>query len=74
MILAAFLRGLDGVTVKDLGGSDVRQEWAGELASWPQELATELDAQGLPASEVLKTALQAAEDNGYEWPVRYEIR
>ena len=29
---------------------------------------------GLPGTQVLETALQAAEDNGYKWPVRYKIK
>ncbi|MGB8575991.1 MAG: TRAP transporter substrate-binding protein DctP, partial [Pseudolabrys sp.] len=52
----------------------VRQEWANSLAGWPAQKAKELDAMGLPATQVLETALQAAEDNGYKWPVRYKIK
>jgi len=52
----------------------VRSDWAQSLAEWPQTMATELDGQGLPASEVLKLTLEAAEKHGYEWPVRYEIQ
>ncbi len=52
----------------------VRADWAQSLAEWPQTMATELDGQGLPASEVLKLTLEAAEKHGYEWPVRYEIQ
>lgn len=51
----------------------VRADWAGSLADWPQTMAKELDAQGLPATEVLNLTLEAAEKNGYEWPVRYVI-
>jgi TRAP-type C4-dicarboxylate transport system substrate-binding protein len=64
------LKGL--ITVKELG-PEIRQEWAQSLAEWPQQMATELDGQGLPGSEVLKLTLEAAEKNGHEWPVRYEI-
>ena len=52
----------------------VRQEWANSLAGWPAQKAKELDAMGLPATQVLEIALQAAEDNGYKWPVRYKIK
>ena len=52
----------------------VRQDWAQSLAAWPAQKAKELDAQGLPATEVLETALKAAEDLGYKWPVRYKIK
>jgi C4-dicarboxylate-binding protein DctP len=52
----------------------LRQEWAQSLSAWPKEKAAELDAQGLPGTQVLETALQAAEANGYKWPVRYSIK
>ena len=52
----------------------VRQEWANSLAAWPAQKAKELDAKGLPGTQVLEATLQAAEDNGYKWPVRYKIK
>lgn len=66
----ATLEGL--ITVKNLG-PEVRLEWAKSLTSWPKSVADELDAKGLPASEVLSLALEAAEKRGYTWPVRYPI-
>ena len=51
----------------------VRADWANSLAEWPQKMASDLDAQGLPASEVLKLTIEAAEKNGYTWPVRYNV-
>jgi hypothetical protein len=64
------LRGLINVNEID---DAVRQEWAESLSDWPQQIANELDARGLPASEVLKLTLDAAEKHGHEWPYRYEI-
>ena len=61
------------ITVKELG-PEVREEWARSLSDWPRQMATELDAQGLPGTQVLETALAAAESYGHVWPVRYEIR
>lgn len=61
------------ITVSEIS-PDVRKEWAESLADWPQSLATELDAQGLPATQVLNLVLDRAEANGYEWPVRYVIK
>jgi TRAP-type C4-dicarboxylate transport system substrate-binding protein len=61
------------ITVKEIG-SDVREAWADSLRNWPREMAAELDAQGLPASEVLERALDAAERHGYTWPLRYEVQ
>ena len=60
------------ITVKQLG-PEVRLEWAQSLAGWPAEKATELDAQGLPATEVLSAALASAVRHGYEFPVAYEL-
>lgn len=65
------LRGL--ITVNQIK-PDVRKDWAESLAAWPQSLATDLDAQGLPATQVLNLVIDRAEANGYEWPVRYEVK
>ncbi len=62
-----------GTNVKKLPDS-VRVEWANSLKGWPQEKADELDKQGLPASQVLKLALEQAEKLGHKWPVRYQIK
>jgi TRAP-type C4-dicarboxylate transport system substrate-binding protein len=63
-------RGVDVRTVPD----KVRQDWAQSLAAWPAQKAKELDAAGLPGTEVLETALKVAEDNGHKWPVRYGLK
>jgi C4-dicarboxylate-binding protein DctP len=66
--------------IKEHGGiirklpDNVRQEWAQSLAGWPAQKAKELDAKGLPATQVLEIALTTAEDLGYKWPVRYKIK
>ncbi len=65
------LRGL--ITVTEIDPA-VREAWANSLAEWPQKMAEELDAKDLPASQVLKLTLEAAENNGYAWPVRYNIQ
>lgn len=65
------LRGL--ITVNEIS-PDVRKAWAESLADWPQKMASELDGQGLPASQVLNLTLDRAEANGYDWPVRYEVK
>lgn len=62
-----------GVTVKSVP-DNVKLEWANSLKGWPQEKATELDKQGLPATLVLKSALEEAEKLGHKWPLRYEIK
>jgi C4-dicarboxylate-binding protein DctP len=62
-----------GVNVKTVPDA-VRMEWATSLKDWPQTMATDLDAKGLPASQVLKLALEEAEKLGHKWPVRYVIK
>ena len=62
-----------GANVRQLPAS-VRVDWASSLKGWPQEKATELDKAGLPASQVLKLALQEAEKLGHQWPVRYQVK
>ena len=62
-----------GAMVKKLPDS-VRVDWANSLKGWPQEKAAELDKAGLPASQVLKLALDEAEKLGHKWPVRYAIK
>ena len=62
-----------GTNVKTLPDS-VRVEWANALKGWPQQKADELDKQGLPASQVLKLALEEAEKLGQKWPVRYQVK
>jgi TRAP-type C4-dicarboxylate transport system substrate-binding protein len=62
-----------GAVVKSVPDS-VRVDWANSLKGWPQEKATELDKQGLPASQVLKLTLEEAEKLGHKWPVRYQIK
>ena len=61
------------ITVKELS-SEVRRDWANSLRDWPKEMAAELDAQGLPATQVLQAVLESAERHGYTWPVRYELQ
>jgi len=63
----------DTITVTEIDPT-VRKDWAGSLASWPQKTADELEAQGLPAKEVLNLVLEKAEARGYDWPQRYEIK
>ena len=69
--LVAELREL--ITVTEIDPA-VRKAWAESLKDWPQQMATELDGQGLPASQVLNLVLDKAEARGYDWPVRYQIQ
>lgn len=62
-----------GAVVRSVPDS-VRLEWAQSLKDWPQQMATKLDKQGLPATEVLNLAMDTAEQLGYKWPVHYVIK
>jgi TRAP-type C4-dicarboxylate transport system substrate-binding protein len=62
-----------GVNVKSVPDA-VRLEWANSLKDWPQTMATDLDAKGLPGTQVLKITLEEAEKLGHKWPVRYVIK
>jgi C4-dicarboxylate-binding protein DctP len=62
-----------GVSVKAVPDA-VRLDWANSMKAWPQAHAADLDGKGLPASLVLKTALEEAEKLGHKWPVRYGIK
>jgi TRAP-type C4-dicarboxylate transport system substrate-binding protein len=62
----------DKITVTELP-ADVRAAWAESLADWPQSVASDLESKGLPAVRVLNLALDAAEAEGYKWPVRYVV-
>lgn len=62
-----------GVNVRQLPDK-VRLDWAQSLAAWPAQKAKELDAAGLPGTQVLEIALKAAEDNGHKWPIRYSVK
>ena len=61
------------ITVNKLS-PEVRRQWAESLRDWPREMAAELDAQGLPGTQVLETTLNSAEKHGYIWPVRYQLQ
>jgi hypothetical protein len=65
------LKGLIAVNSID---DSVRKEWAEALKDWPQAIAKELDGKGLPASEVLKLTLEAAEKHGHKWPYKYQVK
>jgi C4-dicarboxylate-binding protein DctP len=62
-----------GVNVRQLPDK-VREDWAKSLAGWPKEKAQELEKQGIPATQVLEIALEAAEKHGHKWPVRYKVK
>ena len=61
------------ITVTDLPAS-VRLDWAKKLKDWPQMHADELEKKGWPAKAILNATLDAAEEVGYKWPVRYVVK
>ena len=65
------LKGLIAVNAID---DSVRKDWAQALKDWPQTIAKELDGKNLPASQVLKLTLEAAEKHGHKWPYKYQVK
>lgn len=63
----------NGVNVRKLP-DEVTTDWAKSLQNWPKEKAQELDKAGLPGTQVLETALAAAEQAGHKWPIRYGLK
>jgi TRAP-type C4-dicarboxylate transport system substrate-binding protein len=61
------------ITVTELP-ADVRLGWAKGLAHWPQKHADALESDGFPAKKILNSYLDAAEKQGYKWPVRYVVK
>lgn len=61
------------ITVSELP-ADVRLGWAKGLSAWPQQHADALEKDGFPAKKVLNAYLDAAEKQGYTWPVRYVVK
>jgi len=53
--------------------ADVRRAWAEPIKEWPKQKAKEIDAKGLPATQLFKIAMSEAEKLGYEWPIRYKV-
>ena len=62
-----------GVNVRKLP-DEVTMDWAKSLQGWPKEKAQELDKAGLPGTQVLETALAAAEQVGHKWPIRNNVK
>ena len=63
----------ENITVSELP-ADVRLGWAKGLSAWPQKHADALEKDGFPAKKVLNAYLDAAEKQGYKWPVRYVVK
>jgi TRAP-type C4-dicarboxylate transport system substrate-binding protein len=62
-----------GANVRKLPDS-VIVDWAKSLEKWPKEKAQELDKAGMPGTQVLEIALEAAEKAGHKWPIRYQVK
>ena len=71
---AAGLEGLrsSGAVVRQLP-AEARAAWARSLRDFPNQMAKEADARGMPGTEVLRSYIEAVARSGYEWPVEYRI-
>ena len=61
-----------GATVRTLS-DDVRLTWARSLSGFPNDMAKEANSRDLPGTEILQSYIEMIEQDGYDWPVRYEI-
>lgn len=61
-----------GITVNTLP-EDERKRWAQLLIDLPGKSARELDAKGMPATEVLKTYIRFLGEAGYKFPADYPL-
>lgn len=61
-----------GIKVNTLPDGE-RQRWAQLLIDMPAKAAKELDAKGMPATEVLKTYIRFLGEAGYKFPVDYPL-
>ncbi|MDZ4135474.1 MAG: hypothetical protein U1D06_07750, partial [Paracoccaceae bacterium] len=52
---------------------EVRQQWAQSLAPWVKKTTQDLEAQGLPAKQVMTLLMDTAEQRGHVWPVHYPL-
>jgi TRAP-type C4-dicarboxylate transport system substrate-binding protein len=62
----------EGVTVNTLSDAQ-KKRWATLLKDLPGKSAKELDAKGMPATEVLKTYIRFLGEAGYTFPVDYPL-
>lgn len=60
-----------GATITE-APADLREAWAASLPNVPQRWASELDAQGLPGSEVLAAFMQGLRDAGADVPRHWD--
>lgn len=61
-----------GADVRQLE-AEQRQRWAESLKSFPNSMAREANARGMPGSQVLRSYIEIARERGHDWPVAYEI-
>ena len=61
-----------GATVRTISG-DIRSKWAQSLSGFPNDMAKEADSRNLPGSEILRSYIDLIEQDGYDWPVKYNI-
>jgi len=62
----------EAITINTLPEAE-RRRWAQLLIDLPARAAKELDAKGLPATQVLKTYIQFLNEAGYQFPVDYPL-
>lgn len=61
-----------GVEVTDIS-EEAKSDWANALADFPNRMAKNVDAAGLPGSQVMNFYIDRVEELGHEWALRYNI-
>jgi len=62
----------NGATVTTLA-PEQRLAWAEKLAGWPNEMAQKVSAEGYDGTGIFRAYIEYLEEDGYTFPVRYEI-
>ena len=62
-----------GATVKTIS-ENVRQTWAQSLGNFPNSMAQDANKRDMPGTQILQSYIEEIDKNGYQWPVKYQIK
>ena len=66
--------------IKESGGTfyefsfEEKVKWANAMSNLPKEWADEMDAKGMPGTEVMQLFIDTCEKYGHEWPRKWELK
>jgi TRAP-type C4-dicarboxylate transport system substrate-binding protein len=61
-----------GAIIRDIPAEE-RASWARSLKGFPDQMAKDADARGMPGSQVMRDYIEVARRHGTDWPVDYTI-